>query len=232
MVDPQEPVDEPVRLEPQDLSQFSRQHAGLHKPQQPKTPRTQRRPVPSVELVREWATLVVFQQLTVALGFVLGVGRREATQVHGPAEGKCGLEVADALFLRHGPVHDLVRSLTVVDQDKQDVAVGPLWDLLTASTFKVPMDTVYFLYRLSGAVRDAEEHPLGEPHSLEEPLDRSVGKPPREEQPVHSLDRRELGCPTSEEQQDSVRAAPDAPCDRRRQGWMVHALPFDGWRQR
>src|SRR5215213_3048446 len=125
-----------------------------------------------------------------------------------------------------------MRPLAVVDQDKQDVAVGPLWDLLTASTFKVPMDTVYFLYRLSGAVRDAEEHLLGEPHSLEEPLDRGVGQPPREEQPVHSLDRRELGCPTSKEQQDGVGAAPDAPCDRGRQGWVVHALPFGGRQQR
>src|SRR5919112_4231094 len=122
-----------------------------------------------------------------ALGFVLGVGRREATQVHGLAEGKCGLEVADALFLRHGPEHDLVRPLAVVDQDEQDVAVGPLGDLFAARLLDAPVDKAYSLYGLSRTCGVAKEHALGEPHSLEEPFDGGAWQPPREEQPLHRL---------------------------------------------
>src|SRR5918994_3272807 len=151
--------------------------------------------------------------------------------MHCPPYRQSDTEVRGALTLRHGSEHDLVRSLAVVDQDEQHIPIGPLGDLFATRLLDAPVDAVYSLYGLSRTCGATEEHALGEPHPLEESLDRGAGQPPREEQPLHSLDRRELSCTTGEEQQDGVRTAPDAPCDRGRQGGMVHALPFDGRRQ-
>jgi hypothetical protein len=74
-----------------------------------------------------------------------------------------------------------------------------LGDLFAARLLDAPVDKVYLLYGVSRTGEVPEEHALGEPHRLEEPLDGGAGQPPREEQPVHRLDRCELGCPTGEE---------------------------------
>src|SRR5215217_1862135 len=149
----------------------------------------------------------------VALVPILRVGGGEPAQVHGPSQGERDPEVRGALSLRHRSEYDLVRPLAVVDQDKQHVPIGPLGDLFTARILDTPVDKVYSLYGLSRTGGVTEEHALGEPHRLEESLDGGAGQLPREEQPVHRFDRRELGCATSEEQQDGVGAAPDAPGD-------------------
>src|SRR5918998_1104176 len=73
-----------------------------------------------------------------ALGLVLGVGGGETAEAHGPPEGERGLEVGDALGLRHRTEHYLVRPLSVIDQDEQNVPVGPLGDLLAARPGKIP----------------------------------------------------------------------------------------------
>jgi hypothetical protein len=157
-------------------------------------------------------------QVTLAVRAPLRVMARQLCDAQTGADA---VEDVVELFLFRGPEcarEELVCPFRVIDEHVEDVALGPVRDLLAALCLDRSVDAADARERCVGGGRVGENDLLRVGSSREEAADRVVGQLAGEEEPVDSAVECELRCSSREDQEDHVAVAPDLADD----GAMTH----------
>ena len=153
-----------------------------------------------------------------------GVGRR---QIGDPEPG--GYPVEHIVELRllvgvEGPGEQLVRSLGVVDEHVEHIAVGPIGNSFAALALDRLVSRSDPIERARGRWFVGEHDLLSIARGGEEAADGVARDLSGEEQPVHRAVERELGGGAGEDEEDHVSVAPNPPNDGPPSDEIAHAI--------
>jgi hypothetical protein len=117
------------------------------------------------------------------------------------------------LLCAQGPGEQLVRSLRVINEHVQHIAVGPIRDALAALALDGLMNRSNPIQGAGGGQLIREDDLLGVARGGEEPADRIAWQLPGEEEPVDRTVERELGCRAGEDEENHVSIPPNPSHD-------------------
>lgn len=190
-----------------------RREKGLYVTEQIVPPRAQVNPVLCVQRLRTIASYQIPADVQLAVSFPVEIrGRQPGNAEPKPDSLEHIVEVA-LLVRAQRPGQQFMRSLGVVEEHVEHIAVGPIRNDLAALAFDGLMHRADPVERVPGGERVRKNDLLSVARGCEEPPDGIAGEFPREEQPVDGAIERELGGTTSEDEEQHIPVSPDFPDD-------------------